>query len=154
MAEEKKARSQYNWKFKENESKEFYEWFDNQDNIASSLRSVLYHIIELYGNENFLEPTIQKQMFKNAFIFESLKNKDVLSVNHEMIFEESKQSISEGEKEVIEDKNDKVISSETEEDTVNRKIDEVESAEIMKKRSIQHSKEKSNIFKGINKDLL
>ena len=88
------------------------------------------------------------------FIFESLKNKDVLSVNHEMIFEESKQSISEREKEVIGDKNDKVISSETEEDTVNRKINEVESAEAMKERSTQHSEEKSNIFKGINKDLL
>ncbi|MDT3766287.1 hypothetical protein [Priestia filamentosa] len=28
---------------------EFYEWFENQDNIALSLRKIVSHMIELYG---------------------------------------------------------------------------------------------------------
>ena len=86
MTKEKKIRPQYNWKFKETESEEFYEWFNKQDNISSSLRSILYHIIDLYGSNDFLDPAVQKQVFRDTFILDSLKNKDVLSVNHEMVF--------------------------------------------------------------------
>ncbi|MFP3845415.1 hypothetical protein [Priestia filamentosa] len=28
---------------------EFYEWFENQDNIALSLHKIVSHMIELYG---------------------------------------------------------------------------------------------------------
>ena len=72
----KKRRNQYSWKFRDNESEEFYEWFDNQDNIANSLRSILHHVIGLYGNGDILDPSVQRQLYKNTFIIESLKNQN------------------------------------------------------------------------------
>ncbi|USK72624.1 hypothetical protein [Peribacillus asahii] len=85
MTNEKKKRSQFNFKLKENESDDFFKWFENQDNISNSLRSVLYHVIELYGTENFLEPSIQRQLYRDTFLLESLKNKEILSVNPETV---------------------------------------------------------------------
>jgi hypothetical protein len=40
---------------------------------------------------NILDPGIQKQLFRVSLILESLKDKNVLSVNHDLIFVDSKQ---------------------------------------------------------------
>ena len=73
MTKEKKARTQYNWKFKETESEEFYDWFNKQDNISSSLRSILYHIIDVYGSKEFLDPAIQNKYVRDTFILRFIK---------------------------------------------------------------------------------
>ncbi|WP_048882995.1 hypothetical protein [Bacillus sp. 445_BSPC] len=144
MTKEKKARTQYNWKFKETESKEFYDWFNKQDNISSSLRSILYHIIDVYGSNDFLDPAVQKQVFRDTFILDSLKNKDVLSVNHEEF----------GNVPYIKDKpNEKmpenIVNSKETDPVVSNK----ESKEEVRKKSTSHPKEKSSVFNKVNKDL-
>lgn len=137
MAKEQKKRPQYNWKFKENESEEFYEWFNNQDNIASSLRSILYYIIDLYGNEDVLHPAVQKEMFKNNLILETLKNKDVLSINSSLISDYTPQNTDNHEVE-----NSKEINTRTIPGAKKKKeIDRTES-------------ENSSIYSGIDQDLL
>ncbi|MCF7625482.1 hypothetical protein CQ056_25900 [Peribacillus simplex] len=144
MTKEKKARTQYNWKFKENESKEFYDWFNKQDNISSSLRSILYHIIDVYGSNDFLDPAVQKQVFKDTFILDSLKNKDVLSVNHEEV----------GNLPYIKDKpNEKMpenIVNSQENETVGSNKESKEDVQVKTK---SHQKEKSSVFNKVNKDL-
>lgn len=89
MAKERKKRTQYNWKFRENESEEFYQWFNNQENISNSLRSILYHVIDLYGNGDILEPEIQKKLITNGLILESLQDKKVININHQLISDTS-----------------------------------------------------------------
>ncbi|MFD4931824.1 hypothetical protein ACFWMS_23550 [Peribacillus butanolivorans] len=144
MTKEKKARTQYNWKFKETESKEFYDWFNKQDNISSSLRSILYHIIDVYGSNDFLDPAVQKQVFRDTFILDSLKNKDVLSVNHEEV----------GNLPYIKDKPNEKMP----ENIVNSKENETvgsnkESKEEVQVKTKSHQKEKSSVFNKVNKDL-
>lgn len=80
MAKDNKHRTQYNWKFKDNESDEFFQWFNNQDNISSSLRNMVYHMIELYGTHDILDPSIQKQIVKDSLILESLKGQNVFQI--------------------------------------------------------------------------
>ena len=110
MAKEKKPRTQYNWKFKDNESEQFYEWFNNQDNISSSLRNMVYHIIELYGTNDILEPNIQKQFVKDSLILESLKGQNVLNVNPQMVFADNKenqhQKVAPKQEETVQNKNE------------------------------------------------
>ncbi|MFZ0447152.1 MAG: hypothetical protein WAM95_21480 [Bacillus sp. (in: firmicutes)] len=153
MTKEKKERTQYNWKFKENESEEFYKWFDNQDNISSSLRSILYHIIEIYGNGNILDPSIQKRMITDNIILESLKNKDVISVNHELIFG-SKQDINNLTSSSVGKKNIDIISDEKKEvintkENDNKSEEQSESNEIIDKPEVKRS-----IYSAINKNLI
>lgn len=148
MTKEKKARTQYNWKFKETESKEFYDWFNKQDNISSSLRSILYHIIDVYGSNDFLDPAVQKQVFRDTFILDSLKNKDVLSVNHEQVYgagnildmkdKQNEHTVSNKEKEVESDPT--VSKEESKEDNQ------------MKVKS-SPPKEKSSVFNKVDKGL-
>lgn len=83
----KKQRIQYNWKFRENESPEIYEWFENQENISSSLRNMLYHMIELYGTADVLSPAVQRECLKNSLVLESLKGKNVIQVDSQIIEE-------------------------------------------------------------------
>ncbi|RJS62981.1 hypothetical protein [Priestia filamentosa] len=80
MTNVKKRKTQYNWKFKSNETDEFYEWFENQDNIALSLRKIVYHMIELYGTESVLNHNVDKEMSRDMFILEALRGKDTLTV--------------------------------------------------------------------------
>jgi hypothetical protein len=153
MTKEKKERTQYNWKFKENESEEFYKWFDNQDNISNSLRSILYHIIEIYGNGNILDPSIQKRMITDNIILESLKNKDVISVNHELIFG-SKQDINNLTSSSAGKKNIDIISDEKKE-VINTKEDDNKLEEQSKNNEIIDKPEvKRSIYSAINKNLI
>lgn len=148
MTKEKKARTQYNWKFKENESKEFYDWFNKQDNISSSLRSILYHIIDVYGSNDFLDPAVQKQVFRDTFILDSLKNKDVLRVNHEQVY---------GAGNILDTKDN------PNEHTVSNKEKEVESDPTVSKEESKEDnqvkvkssppKEKSSVFNKVDKGL-
>ncbi|MGQ3381145.1 hypothetical protein ACT6P6_24165 [Priestia endophytica] len=80
MTNEKKRKTQYNWKFKSNETDEFYEWFENQDNIALSLRKIVYHMIELYGTESVLNHHVDKEMSRDMFTLEALRGKDTLTI--------------------------------------------------------------------------
>lgn len=75
-----KKRTQYSWKLKE-ESQAFHEWFDNQENISNSLRHIVYHMIELYGTQDILEPSIQRQLVKDSLTLEALKGKSILQVD-------------------------------------------------------------------------
>lgn len=75
-----KKRTQFSWKFREDESPQFLKWFENQENISNSLRSMLYHLIELYGTGDFLEPTVQKEIVKDSLRLEALKGKDFFSI--------------------------------------------------------------------------
>jgi hypothetical protein len=153
MTKEKKERTQYNWKFKENESEEFYKWFDNQDNISNSLRSILYHIIEIYGNGNIFDPSIQKRMITDNIILESLKNKDVISVNHELIFG-SKQDINNLTSSSAGKKNIDIISDEKKE-VINTKEDDNKLEEQSKNNEIIDKPEvKRSIYSAINKNLI
>lgn len=81
MVKEKKPREQYNWKFKGTESEEFHEWFNNQDNIGNSLRSLVYHMIDLYGTTDILDPIIQKKIITDSIILQHFEGRDVLSIN-------------------------------------------------------------------------
>ncbi|MGE7609669.1 hypothetical protein ACQKML_24155 [Peribacillus frigoritolerans] len=144
MTKEKKARTQYNWKFKETESKEFYDWFNKQDNISSSLRSILYHIIDVYGSNDFLDPAVQKQVFRDTFILDSLKNKDVLSVNHEEVG-----NLSYIKDKPIEKMPENIVNSEENETVGSNK----ESKEDVQVKTKSHQKEKSSVFNKVNKDL-
>lgn len=85
MTNEKKRKTQYNWKFKSNETDEFYEWFENQDNIALSLRKIVYHMIELYGTESVLNHHIDKEMSRDMFILEALRGKEALTVKESIL---------------------------------------------------------------------
>jgi len=85
MTNEKKRKTQYNWKFKSNETDEFYDWFENQDNIALSLRKIVYHMIELYGTESVLNHHIDKEMSRDMFILEALRGKDTLTVKESIL---------------------------------------------------------------------
>ncbi|MED3729567.1 hypothetical protein [Priestia filamentosa] len=85
MTNEKKRKTQYNWKFKSNETDEFYEWFENQDNIALSLRKIVYHMIELYGTESVLNHHVDKEMSRDMFILEALRGKDTLTVKESIL---------------------------------------------------------------------
>lgn len=85
MSNEKKKKTQYNWKFKGNESDNFHEWFAKQDNIALSLKSLVEHHIGLYGTDSVLDPAVQKEMTKDSIILESLRGKDALVVNQELL---------------------------------------------------------------------
>jgi hypothetical protein len=85
MTAEKKRKTQYNWKFKSNETDEFYEWFENQDNIALSLRKMVYHIIELYGTDSVLDHRVDKEMSRDMFILEALRGKDALTVKESIL---------------------------------------------------------------------
>jgi hypothetical protein len=153
MTKEKKERTQYNWKFKENESEEFYNWFDNQDNISNSLRIILYHIIEIYGNGNILDPSIQKRMITDNIILESLKNKDVISVNHELIFG-LKQDINNLTSSSAGKKNIDIISDEKKE-VINTKEDDNKLEEQLKNNEIIDKPEvKRSIYSAINKNLI
>ena len=153
MTKEKKARTQYNWKFKENESEAFYQWFDKQDNISNSLRIILYHIIELYGNEDILDPAMQKHLVKDSLILESLTNKDVFSINHELIFGDTQQHVNEVPSESLEEKSNPPIVSE-EEGPIHTKNEEKESGKIMEEYSKKTPQKTKVNFKSINKDLL
>lgn len=153
MTKEKKERTQYNWKFKENESEEFYNWFNNQDNISNSLRIILYHIIEIYGNGNILDPSIQKRMVKDNIILESLRNKDVISVNHDLIFG-LQQDINNLTSESAGEKNINIISNEKKE-VINTKEDENKLEVQSKNNEIDDKPEvKKSIYNSINKDLI
>lgn len=153
MTKEKKERTQYNWKFKENESEEFYNWFDNQDNISNSLRSILYHVIEIYGNGNILDPSIQKRMVKDNLILESLRNKDVISVNHDLIFG-LQQDINNLKSESAGEKNINIISNEKKE--VNNTNEDENKLDVQSKNNEINDKPevKKSIYSAINKDLL
>ncbi|RAS76220.1 hypothetical protein [Priestia endophytica] len=85
MTNEKKRKTQYNWKFKSNETDEFYEWFENQDNIALSLRKIVYHMIELYGTESVLNHHVDKEMSRDMFILEALRGKEALTVKESIL---------------------------------------------------------------------
>ncbi|MGG0383011.1 hypothetical protein HPB58_12650 [Priestia filamentosa] len=85
MTNEKKRKTQYNWKFKSNETNEFYEWFENQDNIALSLRKIVYHMIELYGTESVLNHHVDKEMSRDMFILEALRGKETLTVKESIL---------------------------------------------------------------------
>ncbi|MBG9810110.1 hypothetical protein ABD68_00285 [Bacillus endophyticus] len=85
MTNEKKRKTQYNWKFKSNETDEFYKWFENQDNIALSLRKIVYHMIELYGTESVLNHHVDKEMSRDMFILEALRGKDTLTVKESIL---------------------------------------------------------------------
>lgn len=85
MSNEKKRKTQYNWKFKGNESDNFHEWFAKQDNIALSLKSLVEHHIGLYGTDSVLDPSVQKEMTKDSIILESLRGKNALVVNQELL---------------------------------------------------------------------
>ncbi|MFP3728869.1 hypothetical protein [Priestia filamentosa] len=85
MTNEKKRKTQYNWKFKNNETDEFYEWFENQDNIALSLRKIVYHMIELYGTESVLNHHVDKEMSRDMFILEALRGKEALTVKESFL---------------------------------------------------------------------
>ncbi|MCY8231766.1 hypothetical protein [Priestia endophytica] len=85
MMNEKKRKTQYNWKFKSNETDEFYEWFENQDNIALSLRKIVYHMIELYGTESVLNHHVDKEISRDMFILEALRGKDALTVKESIL---------------------------------------------------------------------
>ena len=85
MTNEKKRKTQYNWKFKSNETDEFYDWFENQDNIALSLRKIVYHMIELYGTESVLNHHVDKEMSRDMFILEALRGKDTLTVKESIL---------------------------------------------------------------------
>jgi hypothetical protein len=89
MSSEKKRKTQYNWKFKSNETDEFYEWFENQDNIALSLRKMVYHIIELYGTDSVLDHHVDKEMSRDMFILEALRGKEALTVKDSILSGES-----------------------------------------------------------------
>lgn len=92
-----KKRIQYNWKFKESESPQFLEWFENQENISSSLRSMLYHMIEQYGTGDFLEPNIQREIVKDSLKLEVLREKEFSNIilgNVEFFDFERKQNVS------------------------------------------------------------
>lgn len=84
MTKDKKQRTQYNWKFKDNESESFYEWFNNQDNISSSLRNMVYHMIDLYGTQDILDPATQKQIVKDSLLLESFRGQNVLHMTPSM----------------------------------------------------------------------
>ncbi|UOE62410.1 hypothetical protein HPB58_09615 [Priestia filamentosa] len=94
MTNEKKRKTQYNWKFKNNETDEFYEWFENQDNIALSLRKIVYHMIELYGTESVLNHHVDKEMSRDMFILEALRGKEALTVKESIVSVESPGEIS------------------------------------------------------------
>ncbi|MED4074041.1 hypothetical protein [Priestia endophytica] len=85
MTNEKKRKTQYNWKFKSNETDEFYEWFENQDNIALSLRKIVYHMIELYGTKSVLNHHVDKEMSRDMFILEALRGKEALTVKESIL---------------------------------------------------------------------
>ncbi|KYG30783.1 hypothetical protein ACU3L3_14060 [Priestia endophytica] len=89
MTNEKKRKTQYNWKFKSNETDEFYDWFENQDNIALSLRKIVYHMIELYGTESVLNHHVDKEMSRDMFILEALRGKEALTVKESILSEGS-----------------------------------------------------------------
>ncbi|MED4587863.1 hypothetical protein [Priestia flexa] len=80
-----KERKQFNWRFKGDESEDLMKWFDNQRNITSSLESILNHIIELYGTEDIMNHQTQKKLFKDSMLLESLKGKNVISVNEDLL---------------------------------------------------------------------
>lgn len=129
MTKDKKPRTQYNWKFKENESKEFYEWFNNQDNISSSLRNMVYHIIELYGTNDILDPSIQKQFVKDSLILESLKGQqNVLNVNPNMVYVDNKanqqqhQNVDSKQQEIVQ-KNESDVVKKMEQNSVPKEED-------------------------------
>ncbi|MCT1389837.1 hypothetical protein M4D76_16195 [Peribacillus frigoritolerans] len=149
MTKEKKARTQYNWKFKETESKEFYDWFNKQDNISSSLRSILYHIIDVYGSNDFLDPAIQKQVFKDTFILDSLKNKDVLSVNHEQVFRAGNIPYLKDKPNDNEEMPENIVNSKENDPLVSNK----ESKEEVQVKTKSQPKEKSSVFNKVDKNL-
>ncbi len=80
MTKEKKKREQYNWKFNV-ESAEFHEWFNNQKNIGDSLRSIVYHMIDLYGTVDITNPIVQKKIITDSIILQHFDGKDVLTIN-------------------------------------------------------------------------
>lgn len=81
MVKEKKPREQFNWKFKGKESEEFFEWFNNQDNIGDSLRSIVYNYIDLYGTGDIMHPKMQKKIITDSIILQHFEGRDVLSIN-------------------------------------------------------------------------
>jgi hypothetical protein len=158
----KKSRTQYNWKFKENESKEFIEWFENQDNISNSLRSVLYHIIDLYGKEDFLDPTVQRQVYKNTFTLESLKNNSQSNHNFDLIdlqqqgedktdFPPVKQSVV---TDPAEPKQQPVKQPVEEIKEENIKPDNNTKSEVSQNRSEDSKVKNKDIYGNVNQDLI
>lgn len=135
MASEKKKKVQYNWKFKGNESEEFYQWFENQDNIAFSLKNIVEQFIQLYGTENVLNPRIQKELAKDAIILEHLRGKDSLIVNQQLILEVYKPNR-------IEQKNDNAVVIDKEEDKREKPIDTKETLEIKASEVVEQKNEK------------
>lgn len=80
MAKEKKKREQYNWKFNE-ETAEFHEWFNNQKNIGDSLRTIVYHMIDLYGTVDITNPLVQKKIITDSIILQHFDGRDILTIN-------------------------------------------------------------------------
>ena len=64
---------------------EFYEWFENQDNIAFSLHKIVSHMIELYGTQSVLNHHVYKEMNRDMFILKALRGKDTLMVKESIL---------------------------------------------------------------------
>ncbi|MBE2977741.1 hypothetical protein [Priestia megaterium] len=168
MSNEKKERKQFNWRFKGDESTEVMEWFNNQGNITSSLESILNHIIDIYGTGDIMNHQTQKQLFKDSMLLESLKGKEFVTVNHDIIAQPQVEKVSTIESvktefsEVPNESTDEMEIQMKEEPKEDSKPEENHPEEVSKKAETnptnasenkQPKKKKRNYMKNVNSQL-
>ncbi|CAI8917319.1 hypothetical protein [Priestia megaterium] len=168
MSNEKKERKQFNWRFKGDESTEVMEWFNNQGNITSSLESILNHIIDIYGTGDIMNHQTQKQLFKDSMLLESLKGKEFVTVNHDVIAQPQVEKVSAIESvktefsEVPNEPTDEIETQVKEEPKEDSKPEENHPEEVYKEvettltnasENKQPKKKKRNYMKNVNSQL-
>lgn len=79
--DEKDKRKAISLRFKSEESDEFFQWMNNQSNLTVSLKNLIYHAIDLYGMEDFINHNIQKEVMRNSFILEAIKEEQDKPIN-------------------------------------------------------------------------
>ncbi|MGG3801208.1 hypothetical protein [Metabacillus fastidiosus] len=133
-----KKRNQINWKFKVGQSEEFYEWFNNQDNIGQSLQMIVNTMIELYGTQDIQDYHVQKQIYNDIFVLQALRGKNVLGVNQDMI----NQTVNQNEVKL------KEIDTKTDNETVIHTEEPI----VIDKGMDQEEKENQINYNAINMD--